>query len=151
VLATQAGRGLLLYSDRASQYVNRTYRRPAADFKAIISTRRRANAWDHAPTENFFKTQKVERLYQANYERRALARLVIVDWIEGYRTRQRLHASIDSHTHLDYEAGLTCLAARGNEAGSPKHRQPIHPHSCATNRDQPPPARQSRERVNERA
>ncbi|GAC1440761.1 MAG: hypothetical protein NVSMB58_37860 [Terriglobales bacterium] len=55
---------------------------------------RRANAWDNAPMESFFKTLKVERIYQTRYETRAQARLDIVDWIDGYSTRQRRHSSI---------------------------------------------------------
>jgi len=39
--------------------------------------------------ESFFKTLKVERVYQTRYETRAQARLDIVDWIEGYYNRQR--------------------------------------------------------------
>lgn len=54
---------------------------------------RRANAWDNAAMESFFKTLKVERVYQLRYETRALARLDIVDWIEGYYNRQRIHSS----------------------------------------------------------
>ena len=98
--------GLLLHSDRGSQYVSRTYRKLAADFKMNISMSRRANAWDNAPMESFFKTLKVERIYQLHYETRAQARLDIVDWIEGYYNRQRLHTSIDFHTPVDYEAAL---------------------------------------------
>ncbi len=33
--------------------------------------------------ESFFKTLKVERVYQLRYATRAQARLDIVDWIEG--------------------------------------------------------------------
>ena len=43
--------------------------------------------------ESFFKTLKVERIYQTRYETRAHARLDIVGWIEGYYNRQRLHSS----------------------------------------------------------
>ncbi len=90
----------------SAQYASRTYRKLAADFKLNISMSRRANAWDNAPMESFFKTLKVERIYQLHYETRAQARLDIVDWIEGYYNRQRLHTSIDFQTPVDYEAGL---------------------------------------------
>lgn len=52
------------------------------------------------------KTLKVERIYQLHYDTRAQARLDIVDWIEGYYNRERLHTSIDFQTPVDYEAGL---------------------------------------------
>ncbi|GGD70083.1 transposase [Caballeronia grimmiae] len=48
--------GLLLHSDRGSQYASRAYRKLAADFKMKVSMSRRANAWDNAPMESFFKT-----------------------------------------------------------------------------------------------
>ncbi len=52
-----------------------------------ISMSRRANARDNAPMKSFFKTLKVERIYQTRCETRAQARLDIVDWIEGYCNR----------------------------------------------------------------
>ncbi|KWN05617.1 integrase [Burkholderia territorii] len=55
---------------------------------------RRANAWDNAPIESFFKPLKV-RIYQNYYATRTQARLDIVDWIDGYYNRQRLHFLID--------------------------------------------------------
>lgn len=71
--------GLLLHSDRGAQYASRTYRKLAATFQMNVWMSRRANAWDNAPMESFFKTLKVERIYQNNYETRAHARLDIVD------------------------------------------------------------------------
>ena len=44
--------------------------------------------------ESFFKTLKVERIYQVRYDTRAQARLDIVDWIEGYHNRVRMHTAI---------------------------------------------------------
>ncbi|WP_260444779.1 IS3 family transposase, partial [Burkholderia sp. Bp8986] len=52
------------------------------------------------------RVAQVERIYQNHYETRAQARLDIVDWIEGYYNRQRLHTSIDFLTPVDYEASL---------------------------------------------
>jgi putative transposase len=55
--------GLILHSDRGSQYASRAYRQLAASFGMTMSMSRRANAWDNAPMESFFKTLKVERIY----------------------------------------------------------------------------------------
>lgn len=54
---------------------------------------RKTTAWDNAPMESFFKTLKVERIHQVRYDKRAQARLDIVDWIEGRYNRQRLHSA----------------------------------------------------------
>jgi putative transposase len=71
-----------------------------------MSMSRRANAWDNAPMEGFFKTLKVERIYQTHYETRAQARLDIVDWIEGYYNRKRLHSSLGYVTPVHAEEAL---------------------------------------------
>lgn len=63
-----------------------------------VSMSRRANAWDNAAMESFFKTLKVERIYQECYETRKQARLDIVDWIERFYNRQRHYSSIGYRT-----------------------------------------------------
>jgi putative transposase len=59
------------------------------------SMSRKANCWDNAAMESFFKTLKVERVYQVRYETRAQARIDLVDWIEGFYNAQRMHSAID--------------------------------------------------------
>lgn len=86
-------KGLLVHSDRGAQYASGRYRALAADLGITMSMSRKANAWDNAPMESFFKTLKVERIYQVRYDTRAQARLDIVDWIEGWYNRQRLHSA----------------------------------------------------------
>ena len=85
-----------------------------------MSMSRRANALDYALMESFFKTLKVERIYQAHYETRAHARLDIVDWIESYYNRQRLHSSIGYCVPVKAEEMLLAarVAVRESEAGS---------------------------------
>lgn len=56
--------------------------------------------------ESFFKTMKVERVYQLRYETRAQARLDIVDWIEGLYNRRRLHSSIGYRTTVNVGSSL---------------------------------------------
>ena len=63
----------------------------------------KGNCWDNAAMESFFKTLKVERVYQVRYSTRAQARLDIVDWIEGFYNRQRLHSSTGYRTPVAVE------------------------------------------------
>ena len=72
----------------------------------LPSMSRRANCWDNAPMESFFKTLKVERIHQLRYETRAQARLDIVDWIEGFYNLERMHSSIDYLTPAAAESSL---------------------------------------------
>jgi putative transposase len=67
---------------------------------------RRASCWDNAVMESFIKTLKVERIYQLRYETREIAKLDIVDWIEGFYNRTRMHSSIGYKTPVGFESSL---------------------------------------------
>jgi transposase InsO family protein len=98
--------GLIMHSDRGSQYASDTHRQLIKDCRMIQSMSRRANCWDNAPMESFFKTLKVERTHLLRYDTRAHAKLDIVDWIEGFYNHRRMHSSIGYKTPVDVESGL---------------------------------------------
>lgn len=96
--------GLIMHSDRGSQYASDNHRQLIKDYRMIQSMSRRANCWDNAAMESFFKTLKVERIHLLRYDTRALAKLDIVDWIEGFYNRRRMHSSIGYKTPVDVES-----------------------------------------------
>ena len=98
--------GLIMHSDRGSQYASDQHRRLIQDYGMIQSMSRRANCWDNAAMESLFKTLKVERIYGLRYETRAQARLDIVNWIEGFYNQWRMHSSIGYKTPVSVEASL---------------------------------------------
>ena len=98
--------GLILHSDRGSQYASRQHRQLLKDYAMIQSMSRKANCWDNAAMESFFKTLKVERIHQLRYPTRALAKLDIVDWIEGFYNQTRMHSSLGYKTPVDIESNL---------------------------------------------
>ncbi len=98
--------GLLLHSDRGSQYASEEYRKLVDQFQMTQSMSRKGNCWDNAPMESFFKTLKVERTYRLQYSSRAEARLDIVNWIEGFYNEKRLHSAIDYRSPADFERSL---------------------------------------------
>jgi len=98
--------GLIMHTDRGSQYASASHRKLICDFQMIQSMSRKANCWDNAAMESFFKTLKVERVYQLRYDTRAQARLDIVDWIEGFYNRQRMHSAINYQPPVVAEQGL---------------------------------------------
>lgn len=100
------GVGLIVHSDRGSQYASRSYRRLIADYQMAQSMSRRANCWDNSPMESFFKTLKVERVYQTKYNTREQAKHDIVNWIEGYYNRDRLHSAIGYQSPVAAESYL---------------------------------------------
>ncbi len=99
--------GLIAHSDRGVQYASRAYRTLLEQFGMTQSMSRRANAWDNAPVESFFKTLKVERVDRLRYASRAQARLDIVDWIEGFYNQRRLHSAIGYRSPAEHERSLT--------------------------------------------
>ncbi len=98
--------GLLIHSDRGSQYASRDHRDLTIELGMTMSMSRKANAWDNAVIESFFKTLKVERVYQVRYETRDQARLDLVNWIEGFYNRQRLHGAAEMKPPIDREREL---------------------------------------------
>jgi transposase InsO family protein len=97
------GPGLIMHTDRGSQYASTRYRGLVRDYRMKASMSGKGNCWDNAAMESFFKTLKVERVYQVRYSTRAQARLDIVDWIEGFYNRQRLHSSTGYRTPVALE------------------------------------------------
>ena len=98
--------GLLVHTDRGSQYASHDYRKMAEDLAITMSMSRKADCWDNAAMESFFKTLKVERIYQVRYDTRAQARLDIVDWIESFYNRVRMHTAIGYLAPITRERSL---------------------------------------------
>jgi putative transposase len=98
--------GLIMHTDRGSQYASDRHRQLLKDLRITQSMSRVGNCWDNAPMESFFKTLKVERVYQTRYTTRDQARLDIVDWIEGFYNRQRRHSAINYQTPVAAEARM---------------------------------------------
>ena len=98
--------GLIMHSDRGSQYASASHRQLINDYRMIQSMSRTANCWDNAAMESFFKTLKVERTHLLRYDTRVQAKLDIVDWIEGFYNQRRMHSSIGYNTPVNAECSL---------------------------------------------
>jgi Transposase and inactivated derivatives len=98
--------GLLMHSDRGSQYASADYRKLLHQSQMLQSMSRKGNCWDNAPMESFFKTLKVEHTDRQRYTSRQQARLDIVNWIEGFYNEKRLHSAIDYRSPADFERSL---------------------------------------------
>jgi putative transposase len=96
--------GLIMHTDRGSQYASDDHRKLLKDYRMVASMSRKANCWDNAPMESFFKTLKVECVYNLENKTRDAVRLAIVDWIEGFYNRQRRHSAIGYLTPVQAES-----------------------------------------------
>jgi len=95
--------GVIIHSDRGSQYCSDKYRRIIKDYQLIGSMSRRGNCWDNAISESFFHTLKVELVHENHYKTREEARLSIFQYIESYYNQKRIHSAIDYRTPYEVE------------------------------------------------
>ena len=98
--------GLIAHSDRGVQYASHAYRAQLSQYRMVQSMSRKANCWDNAPMESFFKTLKVELVHRYRYQTRDEARTDIVNWIEGFYNARRLHSALDYQSPVQFERGL---------------------------------------------
>jgi putative transposase len=98
--------GLLHHSDRGVQYACGDYQAILARRGITCSMSRSGNCYDNASIESFFKTFKVELVYQARYATREEARRSVHSYIEVFYNRQRLHSSLGYRSPAEYEAEL---------------------------------------------
>lgn len=96
--------GLILHSDRGSQYSSWAYRDLLQQHGIRQSMSRKGDCWDNAPMESFFKTLKVEEVYQTKYATRQEAQTKVFEYIEIFYNRQRLHSTLNYTTPNDFEA-----------------------------------------------
>jgi putative transposase len=98
--------GLLHHSDRGVQYACVAYQAILERHGITCSMSRSGNCYDNASMESFFKTFKVELVYQARYATREEARKSIHPYIEVFYNHQRLHSSLGYRSPVEYEAEL---------------------------------------------
>jgi transposase InsO family protein len=98
-----ASEGLIVHSDRGSQYASIELAKLAKEHHLQLSVSRTGNCYDNAVTESFFHTLKTEHIYFERYETRQDARTSVFDYIELFYNRQRMHTSINNLSPLQYE------------------------------------------------
>jgi putative transposase len=85
--------GVLLHSDRGSQYCSHEYQNLLKKYEFRCSMSRKGNCWDNAPMESFWGKLKQEWLNDKHFKTRAEARAAIFWYIEVFYRRQRPHES----------------------------------------------------------
>jgi len=95
--------GLIHHSDRGVQYACRDFQKLLAQHGMVASMSRKGDPYDNAVAESFFRTLKVELIYQRRFRTREEARAAIVEYIELAYNRQRLHSSLGYLSPAEYE------------------------------------------------
>ena len=87
--------GLMIHSDRGVQYCCDGFREVIHTHQFVQSMSRKANCWDNAVAESFFRTLKTEWLYHIELIDQEHAQRELFAYIEMFYNHQRLHATLD--------------------------------------------------------
>ena len=92
------GEGAVFHSDRGSVYTSAAYADLAQDYGVRLSVGRTGVCWDNAVAESFFSMLKNEMYHRYTFTTRARARFAVMDYIEVFYNRQRVHSTLGYHT-----------------------------------------------------
>lgn len=96
--------GLIVHTDRGSQYTSHDFKSMVAKQGAILSMSGVGNCYDNAVAESFFGTQKLERVHHVAYQTRAEAASDVFFYIEGFYNRKRQHTALNQLSPAEFEA-----------------------------------------------
>ncbi len=102
--------GLVVHSDRGTQYRSQGYIDYMRGKGCMPSMSRKGNCWDNAPMESFFSRLKVELIYAEQYETIAEAKSGIFEYIEVFYNRVRRHSAVGYVSPAEFER-MTAVAA----------------------------------------
>ena len=104
IAARHPAAGLIFHSDRGTQYTSAEFTALLAEHEMVQSLSRPRQCWDNAVAESFFSSLKEELIHRQSWPTRAQARRAIVDYIEVFFNRRRLHSSLGYLSPAEYEA-----------------------------------------------
>jgi putative transposase len=86
--------GLIVHSDRGSQYASALHQALLVKHQLVGSMSRKGNCWDNAVMERFFLNLKMERVWQRDYANHEEAMADVADYIVGFYNSVRLHSKL---------------------------------------------------------
>src|SRR5262249_39107773 len=98
--------GLIMHTDRGSQYGADSYRQLLTQHAIQPSMSRKGNCWDNAVAESFFHTLKTELIYLEDFDTHEYAQTAVFEYIEVFYNRQRCHSANGYLAPLVYEQAL---------------------------------------------
>jgi transposase InsO family protein len=110
--------GMLVHSDRGSQYASADHRKALRAAKLECSMSRKANCWDNAVAESFFATLETELLdIKKGKWSRSEARDEVFRFLETYYNRDRLHSTLGYRTPVEYEEAYEAKILKERKVG----------------------------------
>jgi len=103
---------LIFHSDRGVQYACNEFKELLSSYKLVErSMSRKGDCWDNAVAESFFKTLKVEHIYQNSFRSFEEAQLSVFEYIETWYNVNRIHTTIKTSIKNKKEILINQLVA----------------------------------------
>jgi putative transposase len=102
IVTRQPAPGLLVHSDRGSQYASQAHTALISRHGLVCSMSRKGNCSDNAVMERFFVNLKMERVCQRDYANHSEAQADVADYITFYNP-VRLHSTLGYQSPSSYE------------------------------------------------
>ena len=96
-------RGVIIHSDRGSQYCSHEYQKLLAKNGFICSMSKRGDCYDNASMESWNHSFKVEAIHGEKFLTRAEAKNHVFDYIDVYYNRTRLHSRLGYQSPVYFE------------------------------------------------
>jgi transposase InsO family protein len=103
IMRRSPGKGLILHSDRGSQYAGNDFKALLAQNEFIGSMSKKGDCWDNAVAESFIHTLKVECVHRNKFRTRNEAKIKIFEYVEMYYNRKRAHSTLGYLSPFEYE------------------------------------------------
>ena len=95
--------GVMIHTDRGSQYCAKTFKKIIKDHHLVQSMSRKGNCWDNAVAESFFATFKKRTVHGQTLKTKTQMRHLIFEFIEIYYNRVRRHSANGWVTPVEFE------------------------------------------------
>lgn len=101
--------GVLVHSDRGSQYCSDLYQALLKKYGLICSMSEAGECWDNAPMESFYHSLKTELVqFSIGFKSKEEAIKLIVEYIAEYYNTKRRHSTIDYKAPFVFELANRC-------------------------------------------
>lgn len=103
ILKRNPQQGLIIHSDRGSQFASNLYREKLIEKGFLQSMSRKGNCWDNACLESFFGIIKNEELFHKNYANIEEVQWDCFKYIDGFYNNVRIHSYLKYLSPFEFE------------------------------------------------
>jgi putative transposase len=98
--------GVIIHSDRGSQYCSHDYQKLLTENGFICSMSKRGDCYDNASMESWNHSFKVEAIHGEKFKTRADAKNHVFEYIDIYYNRKHLHSGLGYLSPVYFEAQM---------------------------------------------